>query len=533
MAAITKEKQVTPAFSDHPSFQKLSLLAKSPFDLAKAGNLTVERLEKFCASGCGYRLLYGTERVTEEVMQALEQLSKETAALHKMEKMQAGEIVNFIEGSASENRPALHTATRDFFEHPNRSQKAISAANQAKKEVDHLKIFIEKIDRENRFTDLIMIGIGGSDLGPRANYLALEHLKKPNRHVHFICNIDPDDAAAALRGVNLKNCLVLVISKTGTTLETCTNEAFVKARFEKAGLKPEEHFISVSSQGSPLDNSEKYLACFHIWDWVGGRYSSSSMVGGVLLSFAFGFEVFWEFLKGASAMDKTALSSDINQNLPLLSALLAIWNRNFLNYPTLAIIPYAQSLWRYPAHIQQVEMESNGKRIDQHGRAVNFQTAPVIWGEAGTNAQHSFYQLIHQGTEIVPLEMIGFKESQAQEDISFQATTSQQKLLSNLFAQALGLAMGQPDSNPNKIFPGNRPTHILLGKQLTPFALGSLLAFFEHKAAFQGFIWGINSFDQEGVQLGKVLATKIIASFAGGAQAYPLGDSLVKQLAKL
>lgn len=533
MAAITKEKETTASFIDYPSSKKLKQLAEDPFDLTKPGNLTPQRLENFCAASCGYRLLYGTERVTKEVMQTLEQLSKESVAVNKMEKMQSGEIVNFIQGSPSENRPALHTATRDFFEHPNKSEKARLAAAQAKKEVDHLKAFMEKIDKENRFTDLIMIGIGGSDLGPRANYLALEYLKKPNRHVHFICNIDPDDAAAALRGVNLKNCLVLVISKTGTTLETCTNEAFVKARFEKAGLKPEEHFISVSSQGSPLDNPKKYLACFHIWDWVGGRYSSSSMVGGVLLSFAFGFNVFWELLKGANAMDKTALNHDVNQNLPLLSALLAIWNRNFLNYPTLAIIPYAQSLWRYPAHIQQVEMESNGKRIDQMGKKVNFETAPVIWGEAGTNAQHSFYQLIHQGTEIVPLEMIGFKESQTKEDISFQGTTSQQKLLSNLFAQALGLATGQQDDNPNKVFPGNRPTHILLGKELTPFALGSLLAFFEHKAAFQGFIWGINSFDQEGVQLGKVLATKIIARFAGNAEVYPLGDALLKQLEKL
>ena len=254
-----------------------------------------------------------------------------------------------------------------------------------------------------------------------------------------------------------------------------------------------------------------------------------------MLSFAFGFDVYWDFLKGASAMDKVALTKGIDVNLPMLGALLSIWNRNFLKYPTLAVIPYSQALSRFPAHIQQVEMESNGKHSDRLGRPVDFQTGMVIWGEPGTNAQHSFYQLIHQGSDIIPLELIGFKECQYGLDSTFEGTTLQQKLLSNLFAQSLALAIGQKSDNPNKVFLGNRPSHILIGKKLTPYALGSLLAYYEHKVAFEGFLWGINSFDQEGVQLGKVLAMKLIHRFAKTEKtdSYPLGDALIKQLDRL
>lgn len=281
-----------------------------------------------------------------------------------------------------------------------------------------------------------------------------------------------------------------------------------------------------------MDDRKRYLESFYIWDWIGGRYSTTSMVGGVMLSFAFGFDVYWDFLRGANAMDKQALNRDFNQNVPLLGALLSVWNRSFLHYPTLALIPYSQALSRYSAHIQQVEMESNGKHIDQGGRQVDFPTGPVIWGEPGTNAQHSFYQLIHQGTDIIPLEFVGFKYSQNGADSQWKGTTLQQKLLSNLFAQAIALAVGQKSDNPNQQFKGNRPSHILLGKQLTPYSLGALLGYFEHKVAFEGFLWGINSFDQEGVQLGKVLAKKLIDRFADPktSEPYPLGDAFLKQL---
>ena len=309
---------------------------------------------------------------------------------------------------------------------------------------------------------------------------------------------------------------------------------------KQLGLNPAEHLISVTSQGSPLDNKSQYRECFHIWDWIGGRYSTSSMVGGVLLSFAYGFQVFWELLRGANAMDKAALNKEINKNLPLLGAVLGIWNRNFLHYPTYAIIPYSQALGRFTAHIQQVDMESNGKHIDQEGNDVNFDTGPIVFGEPGTNAQHSFFQLLHQGTVVVPIEFIGFKQNQSGYDFEWNGTSSQEKLLSNLFAQAIALATGQESDNPNQSFKGNRPSHTLLCKQLTPFAFGALMSYYEHKIAFQGFIWGINSFDQEGVTLGKSVANKLIDRFAAqnghptrGNQPYPVGDALLKQLETL
>lgn len=529
---LVKDQHEITHFLELPATKKLEKLARQPIDLAVEGNLTPQRIAHFVSEACGYKLLYGTERVTDEVMAALVELAAEAQVLNKMARMQAGEVLNFIQGFPSENRSVLHTATRDFFDHQNTGTKAVAATKQAQHEVEKLRAFIAAIDREHKFTDMVCIGIGGSDLGPRAHYVALEYLLKKGRTVHFVSNVDPDDASSALKGLDLAKTLVVVVSKTGTTLETQSNEEFVRSRFVAAGLKPEKHFISVTSQGSPMDDHKHYLESFFIWDWIGGRYSTTSMVGGVMLSFAFGFDVYWDLLRGASAMDKAALAKDVTKNLPLLGALLSVWNRNFLNYPTLALIPYSQALSRYSAHIQQVEMESNGKHIDQQGNIVHYQTGPVIWGEPGTNAQHSFYQLIHQGTDIIPLEFIGFKKSQRNADSEFQGTTLQQKLLSNLFAQAIALATGQRSENPNQQFAGNRPSHILLGDQLTPYALGALLGYMENKVAFEGFIWGINSFDQEGVQLGKVLANKLIGRFADPKKnpPFPLGDAFLKHL---
>ncbi len=531
---MTKEKSLE--FSNYPASKQLKKLAENPYDLTKKGNLSSERVAKYTADSCGYKLLYGTERVTDEVMLALLELAAQAKVFEKMEKMQGGEVCNRIEGFPSENRKVLHTATRDFFQ-PNPAPAAKEAANLAKAELDKLKTFMSKVDSENRFKDLIMIGIGGSNLGPQAHFLALQHLKKPGRNIHFICNVDPDETTMVLRQVDLKNTLVLVVSKSGTTLETAANEEFVKNSFKEAGLDPKKHFIAITGMGSPMDDKQKYLESFYIWDWIGGRFSTTSMVGGVLLAFAFGYDVFYEFLRGASSMDKAALSRDLNRNLPLLGALLGIWNRNFLNVATEALIPYTRALSRWSAHIQQASMESNGKHIDTHGKFVDFATGPIIWGEPGTNGQHSFFQLIHQGTDIIALEFIGYLENQCQKDIEIGGTFSQEKLLSNLFAQSISLATGEKNENPNKDFAGNRPSHILLGKQLTPHSLGVLLSYYENKIAFQGFVWGINSFDQEGVQLGKVLANRIIDCFAAKRgkplkkhEPYPVADAYLKHL---
>jgi glucose-6-phosphate isomerase len=520
------------SFLKFKATKKLIKLAKKPFDLSKPGNLTPARLKKYVTEGCGFKFLYGTEQITDDVIATLEELAKESDAVAKMSAMQRGEVMNFVKGYPSENRPVLHTAVRDFFDKPSQTKICKDAVKLAKTEIEKLKAFLQKTDK--KFTDLVMIAIGGSDLGPRANCLALMVNKLPKKNVHFISNVDPDDAATVLKGLDLSRTVVAVVSKSGTTLETVTNEELVRARFEKAGLKSKDHFVAVTGEGSPMDNKSRYLESFHMWDWVGGRFSSSSLCGGLVLSFACGFDVYWEFLKGANAMDLVALEKKPKKNLPLLAALIGIWNHNFLGYPTLALIPYSQGLFRYPAHIQQVDMESNGKWIDQDAKHVRFQTGPIIWGEPGTNAQHSFFQLLHQGTATVPIEFIGFKETQYNEDFKYQKTTSQQKLIANMFAQSLALATGKDDTNPNKFFPGNRPSHILLGKKLTPFAVGALLSYYEHKVAFQGFIWGINSFDQEGVQLGKVLANKIIDRMGNKTgKPYPLGDALIKQLETL
>jgi glucose-6-phosphate isomerase len=286
-----------------------------------------------------------------------------------------------------------------------------------------------------------------------------------------------------------------------------------------------------------MDDPRNYRESFYMWDYIGGRYSVTSMVGCVSLAFAIGMDKTLEFLRGASAMDKVALKADPRENLPLLSALLGIWNRNFLGYMTCAVIPYSQAMIRFPAHLQQCDMESNGKRIDRQGQPVQDVTGPVIWGEPGTNGQHSFYQLIHQGTNEVPVEFIAFAHSQQDKDMEVKGTTSQEKLLSNVFAQSIGLATGKESENPNQYFPGNRPNRLLLAKRCDPFTIGSILAYYEHKVAFQGLIWNINSFDQEGVQLGKVLANQIIDLFAkkrkGEAidpKEFPLGQAYLSFL---
>lgn len=518
-------------WTQQPAYQTLQELARHPFDLTEPQALSAERIARYKQSACGYTVSYGTERIDDQVMAALYALAEQTGAFSKMERMQKGETVNVIYGYESENRPALHTAVRDFFG----ESKAPKETSLAKKEVEKLRLFIEKIEQEKHFTDLIMVGIGGSDLGPKANTLALRFLGREHYRVHFISNVDPDDVASALKGVDLSRSLVGVTSKSGTTIETATNEALVRHHFVANNLQPEKHFIAITGEGSPMDRRDRYLECFYIWDWVGGRYSSCSMVGGVPLAFAYGFDVYWQFLQGASAMDQEALNTNPKQNLPLLVALLGIWNHNFLGCSTQALIPYSHALQRFPAHVQQLDMESNGKRIDQWGQRLTTATGPIIWGEPGTNSQHSFFQLIHQGKEPLSLEFIGYQQSQCGEDLVFQETTSQQKLIANLFAQVLSLAVGQNHDNPNKVFPGNRPSHMILGKQLTPYALGALLSLFEHKVAFQGFIWGVNSFDQEGVQLGKVLANKIldrmIAREQGGEdESYPEADALLKIL---
>ena len=333
----------------------------------------------------------------------------------------------------------------------------------------------------------------------------------------FISNVDPDDASGVLSKIDVAHSIFVLVSKSGTTLETLTNESFVKDALEKAGLDPSKHMIAVTSETSPLAKSDDYLAAFFMDDYIGGRYSSTSAVGGAVLSLAFGADVFAQFLKGAAEEDQLAKEKELAKNPAMLDALIGVYERNVLGYPDTAVLPYSQALSRFPAHLQQLDMESNGKSVNRFGEPVNYVTGPVIFGEPGTNGQHSFYQLLHQGTDIVPLQFVGFKNNQMEKDVVIQGSTSQQKLCANVAAQIVAFACGKDDEDNNKKFRGGRPSSIIIGEKLTPAALGALLSHFENKVMFQGFVWNLNSFDQEGVQLGKVLAKRVLAHETDGA----------------
>ena len=282
----------------------------------------------------------------------------------------------------------------------------------------------------------------------------------------FISNVDPDDAAAVLYGIDVAHSIFILVSKSGTTLETLTNESFVKDALKNAGLDASKHMIAVTSETSPLAKSDDYLAAFFMDDYIGGRYSSTSAVGGAVLSLAFGPEVFERFLNGAAEEDKLGTEKDIRKNPAMLDALIGVYERNVLGYPSTAVLPYSQALSRFPAHLQQLDMESNGKCVNRFGERLDYVTGPVIFGEPGTNGQHSFYQLLHQGTDIIPLQFVGFKNNQMNTDVVIQGSTSQQKLCANVAAQIVAFACGKEDENRNKNFEGGRPSSIIIGEQL-------------------------------------------------------------------
>jgi glucose-6-phosphate isomerase len=496
------------------SFSFLKKLAEMPYDLTQEGALSRQRLADFVCRGEVFDILFATQRIDETVLDGLQALADESGAVALFLEMKKGAVINRIENYDSENRQVLHTACRDVFSSAPQNSEA---SNSARTELAKLELFLQDLesgaltnDTGEPFTDMIQIGIGGSDLGPRALYLALAAYRLPGRRVHFISNVDPDDAASVLANVDLSRTLVNVVSKSGTTLETLTNEELVRSAFAAAGLEPARHFVAVTGQSSPMDNPERYLRSFYMFDYIGGRYSVTSMVGAVMLGFGLGYENVMEILRGANHMDRAAEETDCRKNPALLLALLGIWNRNFLGCETVAVLPYSQALVRFTAHLQQCDMESNGKSVTRQGSRVNWQTGPIVWGEPGTNGQHAFYQLIHQGTATVPVEFIGFRKSQYDVDLTIKETTSQEKLLANLLAQSLSLATGQTSENPNRVFPGNRPSVVIMADRLTPYSMGALMALYEAKIVFQGFLWNINSFDQEGVQLGKVLANRLL-----------------------
>ena len=479
---------------------------------AMSGEQGAERVKKYSvpmAAGLAYN--YAAKEVDETVLDALSKLADEAELIEKFQELYNGAVIN-----TGEKRMVLHHLARTQLGEPvvvDGVDKREFYVAQQKKAADFAnKVHAGEITNEagEKFTTVVQIGIGGSDLGPRALYIALENWAKANNtfkmEAKFISNVDPDDAAAVLASVDLAHSLFIVVSKSGTTLETLTNEAFVKDALTKAGLNPSRHMLAVTSETSPLAKSDDYLTAIFMDDYIGGRYSSVSGVGGAILS-----------LDGAAEEDKLATNKNILENPDMLDALIGVYERNVQGYPSTAVLPYSQALSRFPAHLQQCDMESNGKSVNRFGEPVDYVTGPVIFGEPGTNGQHSFYQLLHQGTNIVPLQFIGFKKSQLGVDVDIENSTSQQKLCANVAAQIVAFACGKEDENLNKNFKGGRPSSIIVGEELTPKSLGALLAHFENKIMFQGFVWNLNSFDQEGVQLGKVLAKRVLAHDTDGA----------------
>ena len=505
------------------AYQELLGAAKVNLAAAMTGENGADRVRKYSVPmAAGMAFNYAAKQVDDNVLAVLAKLADEMQLVEKFQALYNGEVIN-----TGEKRMVLHHMTRgqlgEAVVADGGDKRAFYTTEQAKIAEFANKVHNGEITNAagEKFTTVVQIGIGGSDLGPRAMYLALENWAKVNNtfkmEAKFISNVDPDDAAGVLNTIDVAHSIFVLVSKSGTPLETFTNESFVKDALAKAGLDASKHMIAVTSETSPLAKSDDYLAAFFMDDYIGGRFSSTSSVGGAVLSLAFGPEVFAQFLDGAAQADVTAKNADVFANPALLDALIGVYERNVLGYQNTAVLPYSQALSRFPAHLQQLDMESNGKSVNRFGEAINYVTGPVIFGEPGTNGQHSFYQLLHQGTDIVPLQFVGFKNSQMGEDVVIEGSTSQQKLCANVVAQIVAFACGKEDADANKAFEGGRPSSIIVGDKLTPAALGALLSHFENKVMFQGFVWNINSFDQEGVQLGKVLAKKVLAHDTDGA----------------
>ena len=458
--------------------------------------------------------------VTTDTIERLVAVAERAELLERIEAMFTGHRIN-----STEDRPVLHTALR-ATETDRVVVDGLDVVAEIHEVLDAMTAFSDQI-RSGSWTGhtgrpirtVINIGIGGSDLGPAMAYRALRHYRHPDIDVRFVSNTDPAHLVVALDGIDAEQTLFIVASKTFTTLETLTNarsaRQWLLGRLGADEAAVAKHFVAVSTNatevaafGIDTDNM------FGFWDWVGGRYSVDAAVG-LALMIAVGPEAFREMLDGFRAIDLHFRSTPLERNVPALLGLIGIWYRNVLRYPTHAVLPYAQDLDRFAAYLQQLDMESNGKRVRLDGSVVDIDTGPIVWGEPGTNGQHAFYQLLHQGTTVVPADLIGFLEPT--EDIGGQHDL----LIGNLFAQAEALAFGRSaeevaaggvprDLVAHRTFPGNRPTSLILASKLTPSVLGQLVALYEHKVFTQGVIWGINSFDQWGVELGKVLATKII-----------------------
>ncbi|MFD2515457.1 glucose-6-phosphate isomerase [Pontibacter locisalis] len=476
-------------------------------------------------------------RITTETIKLLTQLAEEMELPAAIESMFRGEKIN-----ATEGRAVLHTALRNFTDEK-LEVEGENALQEVRDVLQQMKVFCDKLHSGEwkgytgkPINHVVNIGIGGSHLGPQMVTEALKKFQKPNIELSFISNVDGTDAAEVLRKLNPETTLFIIASKTFTTKETLANAHTSRDWFlEKAGEKEhiKKHFVALSTNTEAVE--EFGIApenTFRFWDWVGGRYSLWSAIG-LSIAAAIGYEKFEELLKGAEAMDKHFRKAPLHQNVPVLMGLLSIWYTNFFGCETHAVLPYDQYLRLLPEYLQQLLMESNGKSASRNGDEINYQTQPVIWGAAGTNGQHSFFQLIHQGTILIPCDFIAPVVS------NNPIGQHHPMLLSNFFAQTEALMKGKTKEEveqelrqkgnlsddeiselaPHKVFEGNKPTTSIMPHQVTPFSLGSLIAMYEHKTFVQGVIWNIYSFDQWGVELGKQLAGKIEEELLSGKQA--------------
>jgi len=499
---------------DIPAWQKLTRYAEAmnqPEKHLKNLVSTHDRIEKFSLKGGGIFFDFSRQRVDATAMDFLYELAEIREVRRKFDSMVAGEIVN-----ATENRTALHTAARHFSKTPILVDGE-DIVSEILEERDRIKTFSDAIrsgkitgSTGKPFEHLVVIGIGGSYLGTEFVSTALTAYGNARIKIHYLSNVDIHNFGRIVTEINPETTLWIVISKSYTTAETLANAHQAYNFMESNSLDPSKHVVTVTSKGSPGDDpTHPILQSFYMFDFIGGRYSVTSAVGGVPLSIYLGHEIFERFLKGAWEMDRHSATADIEKNLPLIAALISVWNNNFLQYSAQGIIPYASPLSRLAPHIQQLNMESNGKSVSAEGDFMEEPTGPIIFGEPGTNAQHSFFQLAHQGRPF-PIDFIGVINPQYEQyQAKSRGVTNHQELWANLISQPAALAQGKADDNTAKHFSGNRPSSTILLNDLSPENVGRLLSFYEAKTVFEAFIWGINPFDQFGVELGKTMATTI------------------------
>ena len=433
------------------------------------------------------------------------------AVLHTL--LRAEKSPKFIEKSGNVTVISSHIAIENIAKNdPNGLQEKLQAVHATR---DAMLAYASRIRADSTITDVVNIGIGGSDLGPQMAVLALDEFTDKSKRFHFVSNVDGHELAATLARCQPHSTLFVIASKTFTTIETMTNAQSAKAWFEAhGGTDTARHFCALTTNVAAA-KAFGIDTTFGFWDWVGGRYSVWSAIG-LPIAIAIGADGFQAFLQGARDMDAHFASAPMAQNLPMRLGLLDVWYRNFHRYTSRCVAPYHAALKRLPAYLQQLEMESNGKRVDANGQALPYATSPVVWGEPGTNGQHAFFQLLHQGSDVIPMEFIAVKHA------THTLNGHHDLLLANALAQAQAFMLGKSDAGADghgqghAFFPGNRPSSFIVLDKLTPSSLGALIALYEHRVFVSGAVWGINSFDQFGVELGKVLARDIGARMASG-----------------